>query len=260
MSKPLQQFEPLDANKIQHECSERLVSLEIFDVIDSTNSYLLQMKNASGRVCFAEQQMQGRGRRGRSWYSPAGANIYFSLAWDFSEKNISNLSLAVAVMVAAALKKYGILAGIQLKWPNDILFQGRKLAGILLERTGDTVVIGIGLNVFLSQEMKTEMHAIDLTEITGKLIERNRLAGLLVNELLLKLPVFSATGLQEFLQDWRERDALIHKQIVVHALEKISYGEMRGINDVGELLLLDEQNNLQQISHGEVTVRAFHPL
>jgi BirA family biotin operon repressor/biotin-[acetyl-CoA-carboxylase] ligase len=265
LSKILSEYEPLDANKIKEiiglKQQASLAKLEIFDSIDSTNTYLLQQvkqHGISGWVCFAEEQTAGRGRRGRTWFSPQGANIYCSILWDFSQQNVSNLGVATAVIIANVLQKYGVSSGIQLKWPNDVLFEGRKLGGILLERTGSFVVIGIGINLFLPPEMDTELaaRAIDLAAITQQKIARNKLAGLLINELLMMLPIFAEQGLSAFLQEWRKYDALINQQILVHAAEKVFMGKMCGINNKGELLLLDPQNNLHAFCYGEVTVRA----
>ncbi len=236
---------------------QRLSQLEILDTIDSTNSYLLRLIKSnvsSGRVCFAEQQTQGRGRRGRSWFSPHAKSIYCSLLWRFKEvqQDISGLSIAVAVMILNSLKKYGITEGIQLKWPNDILFAGRKLAGILLECSGTHVVIGIGLNLCLPQR---EDHWIDVMQITGELPKRNYLAGLLLNELLEKLPLYQANGLKEFVSEWRKYDFFTGKNITVHLPEKSVSGVMYGINDAGELLLQDQENRLRNFRYGEITVR-----
>src|SRR5438445_3968799 len=116
-----------------------LSGIEIFESIDSTNSYLLEKVKQgapSGWVCLAEQQMHGRGRLGKSWFSPAGANIYCSMLWRFDNPNldISGLGIAIGVMVVNTLHQYGIQSGLQLKWPNDVLVAGRKLSGILLEK------------------------------------------------------------------------------------------------------------------------------
>lgn len=256
--------EPLEFEKIMQGIEpmnlNALSKLEIFDSIDSTNTYLLrQVKLCSepGWVCFAEEQTAGRGRRGREWVSPKGVNIYCSMMWQFPQQDVSSLSIAVAVMIAEVLNKCGIREGIQLKWPNDILFSGRKLAGILLEKVGNCVVIGIGLNIFLPRELESPLlvNSIDLYEITNEIVNRNYLAGLLVNELLVKLPLYAAQGLAAFLSDWRRYDALCGKPITVHLEEKTTAGIMQGINESGELLLLDQNNQLQYFRCGEVSVR-----
>ena len=129
-------IEQLDANfikmAVEPENLSHLSGLDIFEMIGSTNDYLAELAKTqpqSGRVCFAEQQTQGKGRRGRSWFSPRGANLYCSILWQFPARqaDLSALSIAVAVMVVRVLKKYGIHNGLALKWPNDILFAGRKL-------------------------------------------------------------------------------------------------------------------------------------
>src|SRR5688572_31248481 len=153
-----------------------LTRLDIFPVIDSTNTYLLSKhKEAiSGWVCLAEEQTSGRGRQGKTWISPKNTNIYASLLWRFKAAgSLSNLSLAVSVMVKRALEEYGITDSIQLKWPNDVWCQRRKLAGILLERVQDVVVIGVGLNVVLPENH--ELNWIALSETTKNSVERNKL-------------------------------------------------------------------------------------
>lgn len=263
MNKAAKLNEGLDEEKIKSGLTlsslNLLSKLEIFQTIDSTNTYLLKhsrQKGISGWVCFAEEQSHGRGRQGRTWYSPKGSNIYCSVLWDFSNKDVSSLSIAVGVMVLEALQKYGVTRGLQLKWPNDILFAERKLGGILLERTGSFVVIGIGLNVFLSQKPEDLLFsATDLTEVMSESVNRNVLASLLVNELLIKLQLYSEQGLNPFIHTWRQHDILLNRKITISTPGKVFSGEMRGINEKGELLMLDEQNHLQSFCYGEVSVR-----
>lgn len=241
---------------MEHSNLALLSKLEIFDTIDSTNSYLLsQAKSAnSGWVCLAEQQTKGRGRLGRTWHSPHGMNLYCSLIWRFSNHHdISNLAIAIAVMVANAIKEYGINNGIQLKWPNDVMFSNRKLAGILLERSNNAVVIGIGVNLNFSDP--AEKNWISLSEIIQKSINRNQFAALLLDELFSKISVFQRQGLSPFLSDWRARDYLIGKNITVHAADTTLSGIMQGINDAGELIMQDQQGKRFLFRYGEVSVR-----
>lgn len=251
----------LDPDKIKSKIALKnqhaLVRLDVFDTIDSTNTYLLSQAKAgapSGTVCFAEQQTQGRGRRGRSWFSPPGTNIYCSMLWRFYELDaISGLSIAVAVILMDVLKKYGVPEGIQIKWPNDLLFSGRKLAGILLERNDTGVVIGIGLNLYLPDN--SDPNWIALQEIMGQPISRNSLAGLLVNELLEQLAIYQASGLLPFLKKWKSYDALINQMISVHTPDSVFSGVMSGVNEKGELLLLDNEGRMQTFCYGEVSCR-----
>jgi BirA family transcriptional regulator, biotin operon repressor / biotin---[acetyl-CoA-carboxylase] ligase len=256
--------EPLVVEKIRSEihseAASRLMKLEIFDCIDSTNTYLLQQAKSravSGWVCLAEEQMQGRGRLGRVWFSPRGANIYCSLLCDFAQHDVSALSIAVGVIVVKALQKYGVRQALQLKWPNDIVFSRRKLGGILLERSGSFVVIGIGLNLYLPDDMDVELAAnsIDLSTIMANTVSRNQLAGLLINELLIQLPLFMQHGIKHFLSDWCQFDALKGKDIVVKTPQQIFSGVMQGINEQGELLLCDAQGHQQSFCYGEASVR-----
>lgn len=255
-------IEHLDAESIHSviELDQRSrAHIEIFHTLDSTNSYLLTRAKSgapSGSICFAEQQTAGRGRLGRTWFSPPGANIYCSLLWRFSNtEHISGLGIAVAVMVADVLKKYGILAGIQLKWPNDILFSRRKLAGILLERNDpNSVVIGIGLNLYLPQD--ADPNWIGIQEITGRVALRNYLAGLLINELLTRLSIYEMRGLSGFIDAWRQYDILLNSLITVHTAMKTFTGVMCGISDQGELLLQENTGEVRKFCYGEVSVRS----
>lgn len=240
-----------------------LDELLILDVVDSTNTYLLNLgktQSSKGIICFAEQQTEARGRLGRRWQGLAYSNICCSIRWQFSAlTKISGLSIAIGVMVANVLKKYGLSQGIQLKWPNDVLYNGRKLAGILIETKQDRVVIGIGMNLYLPED--ADPHWISVHEITGEVVGRNRVAGLLVNELLEQLTLFESQGLMVFLEDWQHYDALIGKQIILQAGNTKFAGIMKGITEQGELLLFDDNNQLLKFSYGEVNqVRSSSPV
>lgn len=234
-----------------------LSEIEVFETISSTNTYLLEKAKAgapSGSVCFAQQQTHGRGRRGRTWHTTPGSSINCSLLWRFTDtENISGLSIAIAIMVIHVLKKYGIAGGVQLKWPNDILFDGRKLAGILLEKSDSAIVIGIGLNLYLPKEAESTW--ISIHDITTREVDGNYLAGLLVNELLAKLPVYQALGLSAFSKEWRAYDVLFGKSVTVHTPEQSVTGIMQGINERGELLLQESQERCLSFCYGEVSVR-----
>jgi BirA family biotin operon repressor/biotin-[acetyl-CoA-carboxylase] ligase len=133
-----------------------LAMLDLRDAIGSTNAEAMSQIAAgrgSGYVCTAEQQTAGRGRRGREWVSPYARNLYLSAVWEYEQGAavLEGMSLAVGVVVARALAACGV-PPVQLKWPNDLLYEGAKLGGILLEMTGDPagacqVVVGIGVNV-----------------------------------------------------------------------------------------------------------------
>ena len=134
-------LDPATINKsLTPLASEMLSTLDVFEVVDSTNVIALSraMEGAHGYLCTAEQQTAGKGRRGKVWASPYASSLYISAVWEFPSgaAALEGLSLAVGVAVVDALTQAG-LENVQLKWPNDILCGGRKLAGILLEVAGD---------------------------------------------------------------------------------------------------------------------------
>lgn len=196
---------------------KQLSNLEILDSVDSTNTYLLNKARQgvkNGYAVLAEQQTAGRGRHGRYWHSPFGCNIYLSLLWNFNcnPAETSKLSLTVAVIVARVLEKYGIKDSIRVKWPNDIYFQEKKLAGILIEtlmrkNKHSQIIIGIGLNI---HQMKSDDKFIDqpwtnIEAITNDKPNRNIIAALLLNELFESLPTFESNGFSSFESDWNKK-------------------------------------------------------
>jgi BirA family transcriptional regulator, biotin operon repressor / biotin---[acetyl-CoA-carboxylase] ligase len=224
-------------------------SFVIFDQIPSTNSYLVEgsLKNLpSGAACMAEQQTAGKGRRGRHWVSPFGNNIYLSILWRFqtSPSAISGLSLAIGVAVIRALKSH-FAEEFQLKWPNDIFYQNKKLGGILVEVSGESggpcaVVIGLGLNLFLPEHeaYNITQQWTDLSQITGKRqLNRNALAGTLLSQLLSVIADFEENGIERFLDEWREYDCLRDKSATLFIGQHSYEGIVNGIDDNGLLLL-----------------------
>ncbi len=240
-----------------------LGQMDIFNSIGSTNTYLLECARTggtSGWVCIADHQTKGRGRHGRQWCSPRGTNLYFSMLWHFpvDQKNISALSIAVAVTIANVLKKMGVQESIELKWPNDILFSGKKLAGILLEslpaQQGQIpVVIGVGLNI--EPWSNPEINGIGLAEMIEQPISRNQLAGLIINELLKCLTEYAHFNVEPFLESWKTHDALYNKIVNVITPTRTIVGVAKGINSKGELILAHEMEGLLLFRCGEVSVR-----
>lgn len=242
----------------------KLSRLEIFKSIESTNSWLLALAKSgkeSGVVCLAEEQTHGRGRQGKVWYSPPATNIYCSVLWRLpaATPDLSTLSLAVGVMVMRALRCYGIEDRIQLKWPNDIYFANRKLAGILIETIAQqdqtlAVVIGIGLNVNLPADNPMQNLAIDLTQMINNPISRNHITGLLLDAIFTALPEFERSGWQTFLQEWRAHDVLLGQHVVIQKDHAAIAGTVMSVNERGELILQDDHGEMQYYHCGEVTV------
>ncbi len=251
---------------VLNENSTALISsLEIHDQIDSTNRYLVeqtQRQAASGLVCFAEQQTAGKGRRGREWVSPFGSNIYLSIAWHYQQGSyaaIAGLSLAVGVAVIRALREQQ-LDDVGLKWPNDIISQGKKLGGILIEVSGESdgpcrVVIGVGLNLFLpeSKAQSITQAWTDITKITGQRPLRNALAGGLLNHLLPMIAGFEERGLSAYLDEWRRYDCLKGQPATLFIAQQMIEGIVEGVNDDGLLLLKHKDGAVQAFASGEVS-------
>ena len=145
----------LDEKKISQEIDHGRVT--VLPVIDSTNQYLLDRLDelTSGDACVAEYQQAGRGRRGRKWFSPFGANLYLSMYWRLEQGPAAaiGLSLVIGIVIAEVLQQLGA-EQVRVKWPNDIYLQDRKLSGILVELTGKTgdaaqIVSGAGINLVM---------------------------------------------------------------------------------------------------------------
>ncbi len=229
--------------------------------IDSTNLAAMQQAQAgaSRYLVLAEHQTQGRGRRGRSWVSPLGRNLYLSLVWSFQNgvAALEGLSLLTALVVVRALERTGV-TGLSVKWPNDVLLDGRKLAGILLEVNGDMtgpckVVIGIGLNVRMPAASAAQIdQAFSDLASAGRVPSRNRIAASLIDELFAELTRFSTSGFGPYRQRWDALDAYRGREVVVQSGAHSIQGRVAGVNSGGALLLDTGKEGVQVISGGEV--------
>lgn len=244
-----------------------LSGIDIHGSIDSTNECLLQQAAvgaSTGQVCLAERQTAGRGRRGREWVSPYGSNIYLSILWRFSlaPMELSGLSLAAGLAVVRALNCLGITQ-VGLKWPNDILWQEQKLAGLLLEVTGESegpsqVVLGVGLNTLLSNQQGSGIDQpwVDLTSIPGgQGVGRNQLAAELIHQLVNALECFEAKGLLPLLNEWQQRDLYHNKTVALRMGNRTIVGKHVGIDKNGALLL-SHAGEVKAYFAGEVSLRA----
>ena len=237
-----------------------LGQLLVVNSVDSTNTALATGNYLNGTVMLAEQQTAGRGRRGRTWVSPLAANVYLSVRWHFSAgiASLEGLSLAVGVVIADALAELGI-ADIQLKWPNDIWWQGQKLRGVLVEVAGDVqgdcyAVVGLGLNVTMPADVapSIDQRWVDLAA-AGYCAGRNPLAGTLVSHLLVLLSQYQAQGFAAYRQPWLARNALAGLPVVVSGAQALT-GIVAGLSENGGLQLRTAQG-LLVVAGGEVTVR-----
>lgn len=253
--------------ELQAQARKQLGELVILPTVDSTNDYLLKLAPTQQVIgCFAEQQTAGKGQRGKHWLSPPTGQIYFSLLWPWYQatQQMMGLSLAVAVTVVRALHHYGVGAGLKVKWPNDVYFHGEKLVGILVETASGlqgmvNIVIGIGINLYLTNEQAAAIGQpwTSLHKILQQPIARNRIAGILLNELLLAMEEFSAQGLAVFQAEWRSLDYLYGKRVTLTSPQQTLTGTMQGISATGELLLTDDQQQSHSCLTGTVRLAAF---
>jgi len=254
----------LNQDKIREQLvSSHTADIEILNVIGSTNQYLkdksIGIKN--GHTCLAEAQTAGRGRHGRKWVSPYAASLYLSMHWSFAGgySVLGGLSLAVGVAIVEALNKCGV-PGIQLKWPNDIYVQGRKLGGVLIEVEGQIgsgcqTIIGVGLNVALPKNIEEIGQPwIDLAQLSEPLINRNLLAGTLIRELTQSLILFENRGLEPFITKWRALDVYANQAIKLVIGQQTLSGISRGIDTSGAILL-ETERGVKAYHGGEISVR-----
>jgi BirA family biotin operon repressor/biotin-[acetyl-CoA-carboxylase] ligase len=236
----------------------------VLPVIDSTNQYLLDRISTlnSGDCCVAEYQQAGRGRRGRKWFSPFGANLYLSMFWRLEQGPAAaiGLSLVIGIVMAEVLHDLGA-DKVRVKWPNDLYLNDRKLAGILVELTGKTgdaaqIVIGAGLNMVMRQVQADIVNQgwITLQE-AGITMDRNTLAVRLIKELREALTLFEQDGLAPFLSRWEKLDNFIHRPVKLIIGDKEIFGISRGINAQGALLL-EQDGILKPWVGGEISLRS----
>jgi len=270
--------ELLDASRIERvatACGWPLAGrLEVLFETDSTNTHLYSLPTppaGSPRVAFAELQRAGRGRRGRAWHAPFGSGLTFSVAWTFAETppGLPALGLAIGVGVVEALRRLD-LADARVKWPNDIVWRGRKLGGLLLQVRSEaggpaSVVAGLGLNVVLPAPTRVALAVpgaqpvADLHEaLAGRVPSRNELAGTLAAALLGALDEFAHAGFAAFAARWARLDALVGARVsVLQGAEEVE-GEACGADADGALLVRVGER-LERYYSGDVSLRAAPP-
>jgi len=269
----------LDEKDIQHKLAELGQNniVEVHNIIDSTNSYLLRRlpnQNHNLQVCLAEYQDSGRGRRGRKWISPFGSHIYMSMYWHLEQGMAAAMGLSVvsALAVSDAIKElYQI--NVQLKWPNDIYFDGVKLAGILIDLEGQALepchcVIGIGLNISMPEKSAeqvdqpwTDLQEAIISNVTTSgqkiesVIDRNELSAILITKLSHRLKQHQNEGLVTMVNEWAKQDFYLNKPVRLITGSREKKGICRGINNQGALLL-EVDGQISPIYGGEVSLRA----
>ncbi|AGB80178.1 birA, biotin-(acetyl-CoA-carboxylase) ligase [Enterobacteriaceae bacterium strain FGI 57] len=239
-------------------------NVAVLPVIDSTNQYLLNRIHElhSGDACVAEYQTAGRGRRGRKWFSPFGANLYLSMYWRLEQGPAAaiGLSLVIGIVMAEVLQSLGA-DKVRVKWPNDLYLNDRKLAGILVELTGKTgdaaqIVIGAGINLVMRHVENDVINQgwINLQE-AGISIDRNTLAVRLIKELRDSLRLFEQEGLTPYLTRWKRLDNFIDRPVKLIIGDKEIFGISRGIDSQGALLL-EQDGVIKPWVGGEISLRS----
>ena len=258
----------LDAVAIEHHLGAGAgdYSIHVLDSVDSTNSVLMAAAlggAADGTLFCAEHQHAGRGRRGRQWHSVPGGSLTFSVLWRFDTglQSLAGLSLAVGLAIARAVNRHGRHTA-RLKWPNDILVDYRKLAGILVEVQGDMhgaafAVVGIGLNVRLNEAQRdgVDQAVVDLAEM-GVTVGRNQLLADCLRELNAALSVFRRHGFAGLREEWLALDAYSGRAVALALPDARSvHGVACGVDETGAFLLRDVQSRLSHYSGGEISLR-----
>ncbi len=257
----------LDALQIKQFQSATAAPVFVQHITDSTNLQLMQKLNMTtsivkATVIVAEAQTAGRGRRGRTWYSPYGSNLYFSYYWRLEQGVQAAMGLSlVAGCALCCLLRHEYQVDAKLKWPNDIYVDNRKLAGVLVELVGQAdaacnVIIGIGLNIALPESAKQYIGQpyADLKQSSGMSIDRNKLIVQLQNELTMALSKFELQGFKPFQEVFNQHDLFSGRMVEISGTTAAS-GICLGVDENGAILL-EKDGRVQAFFGGELTLRA----
>lgn len=260
-------FEPLKPEDIVAQIASNTL-LSVKPITTSTNSDALTMLKSSPKLwpeqaylCLAEQQTAGKGRRGRQWQSPYGANLYFSWAATLpvGVAGLEGLSLAIGILVAKVLS-HNQIDDVKVKWPNDVYIDSKKIAGILIEVDGDltshcNLVVGVGVNFCFS--------SLHLESIGQPFTAVDRYSSLSRNEMSVALTVGIEAIVRELcsgstvglLNEWSQYDYLLNKPVNISLGGQIIAGVARGVNNTGNLIVELGDGELKHFAGGEVSVR-----
>ena len=240
--------------------TEIFVSQSTGSTNDDAKNFLSEQSSLLS-VHTSEQQVAGKGRNGKKWTSPRGKNIYLSIGWlsNLKYSQLDGLSLAIGTILASSLKKF-TQNQVGIKWPNDLLIEKKKISGILIETIDLNnqvgVVIGIGINVHMSEEEGKEIDQswISLDQATDSTNNRNEIIGDIVNKIFQLTSLFTERGFKPYKSDYESFDILKGKKcnVIIKGIDKTV--DVLGVNDRGEMLVKDGSENLT-LRYGEVSIR-----
>lgn len=260
----------LDEQRIKSMLSEPstrvLHQLEILRQVDSTNQWMQQQQLVENKatVCVAESQTAGRGRRGAGWQASPYRNLIFSLGWRFPAwpASLPGLSLVVGLVCSQALEILEV-DGAAIKWPNDVYRHGAKLAGTLVQASGEAsdycdLVIGLGLNVHLleSERSAVDQPTSDLSDLPAP-IDRNQLAALIIDGLVEVLPLFAEQGFSPFREAWESRALYLGEPVKIQVKGSEQSGKMLGVDDQGALVFVSSAGVEQKFTEADISLRAI---
>ncbi len=259
----------INSNILKH------INLYLLESTSSTNDFFKGKPKPERpnmlEFCFTEKQTQGRGRLGRAWHSSVGENLLFSCRWIIPDNisDLNGLSLCISLALINALKKGFpeeklLLSELRAKWPNDLYYQDKKLAGILIELQTEKcellnksrlseVIIGVGLNVNMSSQDTIEKPWTSLKNIIGHPQDRDYLAALFIQSLHEYMTRFVEKNFIDFQQEWQQYDYLKGKEMTLLKGEEQISGIACGINLSGHLLIETAEGNVVSCLAGEVS-------
>ncbi len=243
---------PIQADSIRNclvnQGVNNIGKIDVFSSITSTNDYLAQKKYINKNemvVCIAEEQTKGRGRFGHQWWSPPGVNLYLSMLRSLNQwsRQYEILSLWLLIAIAGLLERLKF-NGVQLKWPNDICIQNKKLGGILIERKSNQkshhLIIGIGLNIAMTKtkDAKPETAWIDLISIKPDwVMSRNEFAAHVISSVSKTLANLENNILENLSSTWSRYDLMRHREVEFTYENQRKVGIAQGIDELGQIIM-----------------------
>ena len=260
-------IEFLDAREVARRLAGTRIAVEVVDEIPSTSTRLLERAAEgapSGTCLAAEWQSAGRGRRGRSWVCALGGSLTFSLLWRFERGagHLGGLSLAMGLAVARALAECGVERA-QVKWPNDVVSDFRKLAGILVETSGEmqgptVAVIGVGVNYRLGEEVmdRIDQAATDVAHCAAALPSRSAVLAGVLRQMAAVLEPFERDGFAAFREDWLAMHAYQGRRVRVAPPSEAPYeATVADVAADGSLLVTLDDGRTAALSSAEISLR-----